>query len=116
MSMIDELMPYGVDMVDAMERFADSVPLYEKLLKKIPDMVKSCEVMEYCKSGDYVTALANAHTLKGTWGNLSIISLFQAYEQAVILFRANKPAEATAEIERILPIQTEVVEIIEKYL
>lgn len=116
MGMIDELIPYGIDVNDAMERFAGSMALYEKMLKKIPENAKKLEVLSYAQAGDLNTALANAHTMKGLTGNLSIVPLFKAYDQAVVMFRANQPNEACAQIQSILPLQQDIVAVVEKYL
>ncbi len=116
MAMIDELVPFGIDVNDAMERFAGSMALYEKMLKKLPENVAKLDAVTPFRAGDYGTALANAHTMKGLTGNLSITPLFNAYNQAVTLFRAEKPMEAGAEIEKIIPLQNQIVTIIAKYL
>ncbi len=116
MGMIEELIPYGIDLNDAMERFAGSMALYEKMLKKLPDNAQKLDAVTPFRAGDYGTALANAHTMKGLTGNLSITPLFNAYNQAVILFRADKPMEAGMEIEKIMPLQNQIVSIVARYL
>ena len=116
MAMIDELIPFGIDVNDAMERFAGSMALYEKMLKKLPENAAKLDAVTPFRGGDYGTALANAHTMKGLTGNLSITPLFNAYDNAVKLFRADRPMEAGAEIEKIIPLQNQIVIIISKYL
>ena len=88
--------------------------LYDKMLKKLPKAIEQYEVLEHFITGDYQQAVANAHTLKGATGNLSVTPLFEAYTQIVDLLRADKPAEAQAILDNILPVQADIVEYIEE--
>ncbi len=116
MSLLDELGGYGADIQDGLNRFANHSALYEKMLKKFPDAVKKTEVNSYFQAGDYETALANAHTLKGMTGNLSLTPLYTAYTDVVALLRQGNPAEARAVFERMLPVQEKIIACIQAHM
>lgn len=115
MSMVSELKELGVDVEDALQRFMGNEGLFNRMIKKLPNAAKDLHVIDFFESGDYETALNNAHTLKGVMGNLSITPLFNAYNDAVNLLRENKPEEAKKRVEEILPVQEQIIACIEKY-
>ena len=53
--------------------------------------------------------------MKGVTGNLAITPLFDGYTEALGLLRGNKPKEAKARFEQLLPTQEEVLACIKKY-
>ena len=73
----DKLAPFGIDYVDAMDRFGDNAELYERLaLKYLNDthMVGLAAAME---TKDFEEGYAQAHALKGVAGNLSFKTLYE---------------------------------------
>lgn len=116
MGMLDDLSAMGVDISDGRKRFANNDPLFEKFLKKFPNAVLETEVLPYFQSGDLETALANAHTLKGMTGNLSLTPLYLAYTEIVALLRAGKPEQARALLDKVIPAQELIVSCIKKYM
>ena len=67
----DKLRPFGIDYVDAMDRFGDNAELYERLALKYLDdghLVALQAAME---------AYSQAHALKGVAGNLSFKDLYE---------------------------------------
>ena len=60
----DKLRPFGIDYVDAMDRFGDNAELYERL------------ALKYLDDG-HLVALQAAHALKGVAGNLSFKDLYE---------------------------------------
>ncbi len=112
MSLTEEMKKYGANITEAMERFMGNEAIYEKMLKKFPAAVESHQVAEYIKKGDNKTAVANAHTLKGVTGNLSITPLYNAYVEIVNLLRAEENDKALAATENILQLQQSIVECI----
>ena len=115
MSMVNELRELGVDVEDPLQRFMGNEGLFNRMIKKLPPAVKDLQVVQHLEAGDYEAALNNAHTLKGVTGNLSIKPLFNAYNEAVNLLRADKPEEAKKKVEEILPVQEQIIACIEKY-
>lgn len=115
MSMISELEELGANVNDAMQRFMNKAALYERMLGKLPPMMKDKPVLEFIESGNIETAIENAHTLKGVLGNLSITPLYKGYSDVVDLLRKNEPEEAKSILEGCLPVQEKVIACIEKY-
>ena len=115
MDLLDELKGLEVNVEEALNRFMNNVQLYERMLGKLNATVKDMEVLEFIGRGDLETAVANAHTLKGVMGNLSITPLYQGYTQIVALLRANNPEEAKRVLEGILPIQQEILACIQRH-
>lgn len=111
---VDELMALGINVDEALERFMGKQSLFERMLNKLPKAVKDYEVLEYFITKDYETAVANAHTLKGVTGNLSVTPLYNAYTEIVNLLRANNPDEAQKILEDILLKQEKIVAYIEE--
>jgi len=114
MNLLDELRELGADIPDGMKRFANNAALYEKMLKKFPAAAAGLPVETYFASGDTDTALANAHTLKGMTGNLSLTPLYTAYTDIVALLREGKPDQARNILNDILPVQEQFIRCIEK--
>lgn len=108
----NELKALGINFDEAIERFMGKQNIYDKFLKKFPGAVSQYEVYEYFIAKDYEKALANAHTLKGVTGNLSITNLFEAYTEIVADLRGNDPQKAQEILESILPVQDKIVNYI----
>lgn len=115
MGLIEELSALGVDVEDALARFMNNSALYEKMLKKLPEVVESAEVLPFVKCGDYETALSNAHTLKGVLGNLSIKPLYESYSDAVRMLRDGFVDDAIILLERSDDIQGKIMDCIKRY-
>ena len=115
MSLIDDIGTLGADIEDAMERFMGKTELYERMLKKLPGVLKDTPVMEYIESEDYDTALSNAHSIKGIVGNLSLAPLHNGYTTIVECFREDRFEQAKSTLVEILKIQQDFVDCINKY-
>ncbi len=115
MSMVDELKELGANVDEAMQRFMNNAALYEKMLKKLPNMMKGTQVMEAIEAGNIDGAIETAHTLKGVLGNLSITPLYEAYTDIVALLRQNDTEKAKSVLEGSFPVEEKVVACIEKY-
>jgi len=116
MSLLDDLQGFGVDVQDGLKRFVNKAALYEKMLKKFPAAAEELPVANAFTSGDLEQALANAHTLKGMTGNLSLTPLYEAYTDIVALLREGKPNEAQALLLKILPLQEQIISCIKTTL
>ena len=116
MSLLTELQTFNVDVQDGLKRFVNNAALYEKMLKKFPAAAEDLPVLTYFESGDLEKTLANAHTLKGMTGNLSLSPLYKAYTDVVALLRANNPEEAKKLLISIIPVQEDIAACIKKYM
>ena len=114
MDLISELDALGVNTQEAIRRFSGNTALYQKMLGKLVTAVKDLEVMPCFEKEDYEAAVTNAHTLKGVTGNLSLTPLYNGYTEVVNLLRAGNHDDAKAVLEKILPIQTDILACIEK--
>ena len=114
MDYIDELKALGVNVDDALSRFMGNSALYVRMLGKLPKAVNDAPVMVCFEENRLDDAVANAHTLKGVMGNLSVTPLYEGYTKIVNYLRAGQPEPAKAELERILPIQKQIIDCIEK--
>lgn len=59
--------------------------------------------------------IESAHAIKGATGNLSLTPLYKAYTDIVDLLRQDKPEEARKVLLDILPVQAQIIEVINKY-
>ncbi len=116
LGLIEELRVFGVDVDDAMERFMGNTALYERMLKKLPDVIKNADVQPDFDCTDYADITEKAHAVKGATGNLSITPLYKAYTEIVSLLRAQQPEKAKAVLISILPVQMNIIHCIEKYI
>ena len=98
----------GVDYNKGLERFMGNVALYHKFLLKFLDDGSYADFAQAFADGDMEKAGKCVHTLKGTAGNLSLMSLFKAADNTV---KAIKQHKSRAEIE---PLAQEVQRLYEE--
>lgn len=116
MSMFDELQALGVDIDGGMNRLMGNASLYERMLGKFAAMMGDLSVEPGFDHNNYDEVIEKAHTIKGATGNLSITPLYEAYTEIVNLLRAGQPEQAEEILEKIIPVQKEIVQCIEKYV
>ncbi len=116
MSMFDELKELGVNIDEGMKRLMGNASLYERMLGTFTKMMNdsSIEPADF-DCDDCTEMIEKTHAIKGASGNLSVTPVYEAYTKMVDLLRQNKPAEAKAVFEEVLPVQTEIIRCIEKY-
>ena len=73
----DKLRPFGIDYVDAMDRFGDNAELYERLALKYLDDGHLVALQAAMEAKDYSEGYSQAHALKGVAGNLSFKDLYE---------------------------------------
>ncbi len=115
MGLIDEIAVIDADIEDAMHRFMDNTALYERMLKKLPEVIAKAPVKEFLDSGDMETVLSNAHTIKGVVGNLSLMKLHEYYTQIVEYCREEDYKSAESTLDKTLVLQEKVLDCIKKY-
>ncbi len=117
MSLFEELKDLGVDVEEGLERVVDDEPLYEMMLGMYIDKVNSNPIaMEDFDADSLDTLISRVHMLKGLTGNLAMTPLFAGYLQMLDLLRTARPKEAAEEYERILPIQTAIIDCIKRHM
>ena len=116
MTLIEEVGQLGANVEEALERLNNSTSLYERMLKRLPDVVEKANVKAAFDSGNYEEAEKSAHALKGVVGNLSLDALYEGYSKIVELLREGKPAEAAELLEKTLEAERPIVECVKKYL
>lgn len=116
MSMFDELKALGVDIDGGMNRLMGNASLYERMLGKFVSMMGNLSVEPGFDHENYEEIIEKTHTIKGATGNLSITPLYEAYTEIVNLLRAGQPEQAEKILEKIIPVQKEIVQCIEKYV
>lgn len=114
MDLINELEALGVNTQEALRRFSGNSALYVRMLGKLTAAANDLEVMPCLDKEDYEAAVSNAHTLKGVTGNLSLTPLYNAYTEITNLLREQKYNDARAALEKILPVQNDILSCIEK--
>jgi HPt (histidine-containing phosphotransfer) domain-containing protein len=108
----EKLAPYGIDYVDAMDRFGNNAELFERLALKYLDDSRYVALVAALEAGDFTEAYAQAHALKGLAGNLSFKTL---YECATLVSDALFAGESDA-AKKHLPEVTDAHELVVKGL
>ncbi len=80
----------GAEYDKGLERFMGNTELYHKFLRKFLADGSYVEFEQALVARDMAAAEKSVHTLKGTAGNLSLMALFQAADDAVQAIRAGK--------------------------
>lgn len=116
MNLLEELKDMGVNVDEGVDRLVGNVSLYERMLIKFFELMNSSLVTPDFDSNDYAEIIEKAHAIKGSAGNLSITPLYEAYTEIVSLLRANQPEQAKVVLERIQPVQEDILNCIKKYM
>lgn len=116
MSLMEELNALGVDTAEGLERVMGDNDLYVMMLGMFTDAIKSSNIAPADFDGTDLKGLTDkVHTLKGTTGNLALTPLFNAYNEALGLLRAGQAAQAKAVYERMLPVQSKILDCISRH-
>jgi len=116
MSYFEELKDLGVDVEEGLERVMDDEPLYEMMLGMYLDKVDENPIaMEDFEAENLEGLIGRVHILKGLTGNLAMTPLFAGYLQMLDLLRNGRPKEAVEIYERILPVQTVIIDCIKRH-
>lgn len=115
MGMLEELKDLGVDVDEALKRLGGNEAFYKKMLGRVQSMLEETPVDPDFDAGDYQAVIESTHAIKGATGNLSLTPLYKAYTDIVDLLRQDKPEEARKILVDILPVQAQILEIIDRY-
>lgn len=116
MSLFEELKALGVDIDGGLKRLGGNEKLYTRLLGSFLKAIKTYAIQPDFDCNEYTDVIEKAHALKGTAGNLSITPVYESYTEIVNLLRAGNPEEAKVILEKVLPVQEEIVHCIEAHL
>ena len=115
MGLLDELRELGVNVDEGLGRLGGNAAFYEKMLGSFIKMMDKYAVEADFDMNDYGDVIEKAHAIKGASGNLSITPIYEAYGRITDLLRADKPAEAKALLQDVLPVQAQIMDVIHKY-
>lgn len=115
MDVLEELKELGVDIEDGLKRLNKNQALYKRLLNTFVKTMKAKVITPDFDASDCTEAIEIAHAIKGTAGNLSITPVYEAYSEIVNLLRAGQPEKAREVLVKIIPIQDEIIQCIEKH-
>lgn len=115
MNLIQELKSLGVNTDEALQRMGGNSSLYERMLVKFKNMIKDSPIQMDFDCDNYSDIAEIAHAIKGASGNLSVTPIYEAYSEIVRLLRAKQPKQAKEVLKKILPVQTAIINCIEKY-
>lgn len=116
MELFEELRALGVDIDDGMKRLMGNQGLYKRMLGLFVKTLRSQYVPVDFDAEDCAETIEKVHSIKGTAGNLSITPLYQAYNEILTLLRTGRAEEARPILERIIPVQEEIIACIERHM
>lgn len=116
MSLLEELKDLGVDVDEGLDRVMGDKALYEMMMRMFADSADNDSISSKDFSETNLTMLIKyIHMLKDFTGNLAITPLFKIYTQIQVLLRTHQVAEAREEYEKLLPVQTEIIDCIKRH-
>ncbi len=116
MTLLEELKTLGVNVEEGLKRLNGNEKLYTRLFGSFLKTLNANAVTADFDSSDYTEIIEKTHTIKGTAGNLSVTPLYETYSEILGLLRSGKPEEAKPLLEKILPVQEEIVQCIERHM
>ncbi len=116
MGLLEELKELGVNTDEGVQRLMGNASLYERMLGTFTKLMNDTPIeIEDFDCDDCGELIEKTHALKGASGNLSVTPVYDAYTEIVNLLRQGKPVEAKAAFEKILPVQKEIIQCIERH-
>lgn len=116
MELLEELKSLGVNVDEGLKRINGNEKLYIKLLGSFTKSIKTYSVGTDFDASNCDEVIEKTHAIKGVSGNLSITPVYEAYTKIVDLLRGGNPEEARALLLKIIPVQEQIVECIEKHM
>jgi len=116
MNLIDELKGLGASVDEALDRVMGDEDLYVMMLGMFLSSVAENPISsEDFDAGDLDGLIKRVHTLKGVTGNLGLTPLFNSYTESLGLLRAGDGKAAKAVYDKLLPVQTAVIDCIQRH-
>ena len=116
MTLLEELRTLGVNVDEGLNRLNGNEKLYTRLFGSFLKTLNANRVTPDFDTSDCTEAIEKTHTIKGTAGNLSITPLYEGYTEILGLLRSGKPEEAKTILEKVIPVQEEIIRCIEKHM
>ncbi|MCI9415815.1 MAG: hypothetical protein HFI82_00170 [Eubacterium sp.] len=116
MALLEELKSLGVNVEEGLKRLNGNEKLYTRLFGSFLKTINANMVSVDFDCTDYTETTEKVHTMKGTAGNLSVTPLYEGYSEILALLRSGQPEQAKPILEKILPIQEEIIKCIERNL
>lgn len=116
MNLIDELKSLGADVDEALDRVMGDQDLYVMMLGMFLSSVAENPISpEDFDAGELEGLIKRVHTLKGVTGNLGLTPLFNSYTESLGLLRAGDGKAAKEVYSKLLPVQTAVIDCIQRH-
>lgn len=113
---MEEMEALGANVKEGLDRVMNDQDLYEMMLGMFVETLEKEQVRpEDLDQGDPEELAKRVHTLKGITGNLSLTPLYQDYMEALNLLRSNEPAKAKKVLEKMQPVQEQMVACIKNH-
>ena len=112
MTLLEELKQSGVNVDEGLERVMGDRDLYEMMLGMFVDSVRDNPIALEEFDGELEPLIQKVHLLKGVTGNLSLTPVYN--QNALTLRRGGQAAAAREELERLLPIQANLIDCIQR--
>lgn len=104
------LAPYGIDYDDALDRFGGNTGLFKRLALKYLADSHYAGLVAALETGDYEEAYAQAHSLKGVSGNLSLADLYRTSARVSDALREGEVELAKAHMPDVTEAHLRAVE------
>jgi len=114
--LIEEMRVLGANVDEALKRMNNNKALYERMLVKFKDMLKNSTAVLDSDESQCEDLIEVTHAIKGASGNMSVVTIYEAYSQIVCLLRAGELQQAREQIKEIRPFQEKIISCIEKYI
>ena len=114
MTLLEELKQSGVNVDEGLERVMGDRDLYEMMLGMFVDSVRDNPIALEEFDGELEPLIQKVHLLKGVTGNLPLTPVYNGYQNALTLLRGGQAAAAREELERLLPIQANLIDCIQR--
>lgn len=108
----DVLIQAGIDFDGGLERFSGRTEIYVKYLKKFPDDKYYSALIDALENKDIEEAFVNAHSLKGTAGNLSLNSFYNALYNLVEALREKDLDKALELLPAVKETHEKTIEVL----
>ncbi len=115
MALLEDLKALGVNVEEGLKRLNGNEKLYTRLFGSFLKTLNANAVTPDFDAEDCTEVIEKTHTIKGTAGNLSVTPLYEAYSEILALLRSGQAEQARPILEKILPVQEEIIQCIKKY-
>ena len=98
---IDDLMAFGANTQDGMQRCLNNADFYLRMVKKVPSDANFQNLCEAMAAGDQAAAFDAVHAIKGIAANLGLTPILTPAAELTEILRARSNADCSALVEAI---------------